>query len=79
MRLTNSGEYMVNVFGVILAPNESLEGADCEAKLYAHPELINSIGCNGLVADAEAEKVLGIKKQPTEDEVEKKAPEPKKK
>lgn len=69
MKLTNSGEYRVDVFGVILAPGESLDGAECAAKLNAHPELVNSIGCNGLTCDAEASKLLKLPTQPVAEQV----------
>jgi hypothetical protein len=85
MKLTNSGEYRVDVFGVILAPGESLDGAECATKLNAHPELANSIGCNGLTCDAEASKLLKLPTQPiaeqvtTTDDGDKKPVDPKRK
>lgn len=77
MKLTNSGEYMVNVFGVLLAPNDAIEGAECSSLLKEHPELVNSIDKNGLTGDADARKALGLPiesktEQPAEAPVEKK-------
>jgi len=60
MRLTNQGEYMVDAFGVLLAPGASLEGEPCKTLLDAHPEIRNSIGRNGLELDPEGRAQAGI-------------------
>jgi hypothetical protein len=79
MKITNSGEYVVNVFGVILPSGDGLDGAECETMLRAHPELANSIGRNGLTVDAEAAKILGIKASPVPQPEESAPPAPAKK